>query len=184
MTTIYVIRHAEKPDGTTRGVNEEGLRDPSSLTPRGWQRAGALATFFGSETGLPSPDRIYVSAPAKERIAPHVKIGSASLRPLETVTPLAAKLKKLPNKTYGKGDEPNLVKAIMKNDGTVLVCWQHEAIPKIAGLIIGSGTKIPEWPGDRFDVVWCFSRPHPRTPWTFKQVCQCLLAGDKRDAIT
>jgi hypothetical protein len=44
---IMVIRHAEKPDdsGTVFGVTTEGLQDPEELTVRGWQRAGALATF-------------------------------------------------------------------------------------------------------------------------------------------
>ena len=43
-----VIRHAEKPDdaGNVLGITIEGHRDPQELTVRGWQRAGALATFF------------------------------------------------------------------------------------------------------------------------------------------
>jgi hypothetical protein len=45
---IMVIRHAEKPDdaGTVFGVTIEGHQDPEELAVRGWQRAGALATFF------------------------------------------------------------------------------------------------------------------------------------------
>ena len=45
---IMIIRHAEKPDdaGTVFGVTIEGHQDPEELTVRGWQRAGALATFF------------------------------------------------------------------------------------------------------------------------------------------
>jgi len=35
MSTIYVMRHAEKPDGTAQGVNEQGGVDAESLTPRG-----------------------------------------------------------------------------------------------------------------------------------------------------
>jgi hypothetical protein len=35
-----------------------------SLIPRGWQRAGALASFFAS-AAVPAPDQIYVSAPGK-----------------------------------------------------------------------------------------------------------------------
>jgi hypothetical protein len=38
--------------------------------------------------------------------------------------------------------------------GVVLIAWQHEAIPEMAGLIIGGSTGIPSpWPGDRFDLV-------------------------------
>ena len=45
---IMVIRHAEKPDdaGTVFGVTAGGQQDPEELTVRGWQRAGALVTFF------------------------------------------------------------------------------------------------------------------------------------------
>jgi broad specificity phosphatase PhoE len=44
---IMFIRHAEKPvDGGDDGVTPKGHADPESLTPRGWQRAGALARFF------------------------------------------------------------------------------------------------------------------------------------------
>ena len=45
---IMVIRHAEKPDdaGTIFGITIEGHQDSEELSVRGWQRAGALATFF------------------------------------------------------------------------------------------------------------------------------------------
>jgi hypothetical protein len=50
---IMVIRHAEKPDeaGTTFGVSVEGNQDPEALIVRGWQRAGALTTFFAPPDG-------------------------------------------------------------------------------------------------------------------------------------
>ena len=48
---IMVIRHAEKPDDadTVSGVTLEGHQNPEELTARGWQRAGALATFFAPQ---------------------------------------------------------------------------------------------------------------------------------------
>jgi len=178
MSTIFIIRHAEKPNGQ-QGVTAEGANDPESLTPQGWQRAGALAVFFGSSDGLPAPSNIYASATGKQKIAPHQKIGSNSSRPIETVTPLASKLSIVPNQTFALGDEANLVNEIVKLDGTVLVCWQHEAIPQIATLIVGDGQQIPDpWPSGRFDVVWRFTRSQKEDPWVFSQVCQRLLAGD------
>ena len=183
--TIFLIRHAEKPEGQIQGVNEQGSNDPESIIPRGWQRAGALAAFFVSKDGLPAPDQIYVSAAGKEKVAPHVKVGTRSTRPLETVTPLAAKLNLVPDETFTKGDEAALVDAIVKLEGTTLVCWQHESIPQIAQLIMGTQVGIPEtWPGDRFDVVWIFSCPEAGQPWTFGQACQRLLAGDGSDPIS
>jgi len=179
MTTILLIRHAEKPDGQYQGVNELGVNDPESLIPRGWQRAGALAVFFTAQNGLPIPEQIYASAPDKQKIAPHVKTGSKSNRPLETVTPLAAKLNTAPIQTFSKGDEADLVDVIAKLNGTTLVCWEHELIPQIAKLIMGSGAGIPDpWPGDRFDVVWTFTRADAGNPWAFGQLCQRLMAGD------
>ena len=57
-------------EGPDLGIDETGGQDPESLTPRGWQRAGALAVFFGSKAGLPAPDRIYAAAAGKEKVAP------------------------------------------------------------------------------------------------------------------
>jgi broad specificity phosphatase PhoE len=179
MSAIFIIRHAERPDGSYQGINELGANDPESLIPRGWQRAGALAVFFGSKDGLPAPDQIYAAASGKKKVAPRVKVGSKSNRPIETVTPLASKLKKVPTETYTTGDEASLVDEIVKPDGVTLVCWEHEAIPEIAKLIMGKAAGIPDpWPGARFDVVWCFTRAGASKPWSFDQVCQRLLAGD------
>ena len=176
--TIFLIRHAEKPDDEHQGVNEFGVSDPESLTTRGWQRAGALAVFLAGANGSLTPDQIYASSPDKEKVAPHVKTGSKSSRPLETVTALAEKLNKIPNQAFGKGGEQNLVDAIAKLEGTTLICWQHEAIPLIAELIMGSNDGIPDpWPADRFDVIWSFTKADAGAPWAFKQVCQRFLSG-------
>jgi broad specificity phosphatase PhoE len=179
MATIYVIRHAEKPDGPNQGVDETGAVDDESLIVAGWQRAGALAVFFGSPKGLPVPDRVYAAAATDKRDTPAGKIGSKSKRPTETVTPLAAKLKQTVNGTYTEGQEADLVKEVTALHGTTLVCWQHQAIPKIATLILGTTKGVPDpWPSDRFDVVWRFTSSDHRDKWKFDQVCQEVLAGD------
>jgi hypothetical protein len=171
-----VIRHAEKPDDNDSGIDVTGAEDKESLIVQGWQRAGALAVFFGSPKGLPVPDQIYASDPKKDK-TPAGKLGSKSKRPLETVTPLAAKLGKGVNVKFAKGEEPDLVAEITTLQGITLVAWQHEAIPEIAKAIVGNGTPIPDpWPGSRFDVVWCFTGSAGQ--WQFSQVCQLVLAGD------
>jgi hypothetical protein len=60
-TTVLLVQHAEKPLGDLPpfGVTEQGVVDTESLTPRGWQRAGALVGFLGTEldpgsSGLPA----------------------------------------------------------------------------------------------------------------------------------
>jgi hypothetical protein len=69
--------------------------------------------------------------------------------------------------------------------GTTLVCWQHEVIPKIATLILGSAKGVRDpWPSGRFDVVWRFTSSHHGKKWKFDQVCQQVLAGDSSKPIS
>src|SRR5690242_9682793 len=132
-TTIMLIRHAEKPPAERRspfGVTLEGAQDRRSLTVQGWLRAGGLAALFGAghapPAGLPRPGAIYASSPA-----------GPSRRPFETVIPLAAKLRLTLNASFSKGDEESLAAHVLKQAGHVLICWQHEQIPIIAGYLIG-----------------------------------------------
>lgn len=178
--TILVIRHAEKPVDSSApyGVDEDGERSDGSLTVRGWTRAGALVELFAPgggqqvRAGLVRPTTVYASKPN----------GDKSQRPSQTVTPLAARLGVPLHTPYAKGQEQALVAAITGLRGATVVSWQHEEIPAIAtGL--GAVTPAPpaQWPDDRFDVVWVFTR----TPggWAFSQVPQLLLAGDRKDVI-
>jgi hypothetical protein len=120
MRTILLIRHAEKPAGKRRAVNKTGARDIEALTVPGWQRAGALAVFFGSKKGLAAPDRIYASASGKTKVAPKVKVGSDSERPALTVSPLAAKLRLKIIRKFTKGQEAGLAAEITKQKGITL----------------------------------------------------------------
>jgi hypothetical protein len=184
VNTIFLIRHAEKPAGDIQAVDENGTHDSEALTVRGWQRAGALAVFFSSKSGLLAPDRIYASAPGKTKVAPKLKFGSDSERPTTTVLPLAAKLHLDVIKKFTKGQEAGLAAEIAQQQGITLVCWQHEAIPAIAKGILGTSTGVPDpWPPDRFDVVWRFVRSGASGQWTFDQVCQNLLSGDQSSKI-
>jgi len=116
------------------------------------------------------------------------KVGSKSKRPLEAITPLAKRLGLAPNLSFDAGQEKELVANVLAQSGTVLISWQHEKIPKIAGHIVGANPPVPpypaSWPGNRFDVVWVFTPP-PTTsaPWGFVQVPQQLLAGDQDTVI-
>jgi broad specificity phosphatase PhoE len=179
MSTILIIRHAEKPEGAIQGVTLGGATDKESLTVRGWQRAGALASFFGSSDDRPLPEMIYASGAEKHRRGDDSKVGSKSERPGQTVSVLAAKLKLSVVDTFSKGQEPELVAEVSTRNDTTLICWQHEDIPKIASLILGTSKGFPSsWPDDRFDVMWRFARQGAGQAWTFTQVCQNLLSGD------
>jgi hypothetical protein len=177
-TKIMMIRHAEKPadDGSIDGVTMAGAKDPEELTVRGWQRAAALIRLFAPIDGhfadprLATPDFIFAS-----KVAHH----SPSYRPQHTVTPLADFLHKSLVLTRAKGEESALVADAISSNGSVLISWEHEAIPGMGNIILGNSTTCPQkWPGSRFDLVWVFDRTSPTAAWTFGQVAQMLLPGD------
>ena len=175
---ILLIRHAEKPalDGSDVGVNEFGQSDARDLSVRGWQRAGALVRFFDPPRGQPHapglalPEAIF--APAA--IEPH-----DSVRPQHTVAPLARSLDLEVHAGFEKTQVEDLAREVMAQPGrTVLICWEHKVMPALAGLLTGgAGNLPPEWPADRFDLVWVFDRLTARS-FGFSQVPQFLLARD------
>jgi broad specificity phosphatase PhoE len=187
MATILIIRHAEKPNGDL-GVTAGGEQDTKSLTPRGWQRAGAWAEMFvpslGQVSALPTPTAIFASAPASHAEIHTGEGGSRSRRPLETVNLLALKLGVEVNQTFKRGQEANLGSAISQMNEVVLVCWQHEDIAAIARAIAPAMRGIPVgWPDDRFNVMFRFDKLDSSSPWSFAQVVPIMLDGDKPDRI-
>ncbi len=65
--TISIIRHAEKQlgDAPPQGISIDGTADPELLTPRGWQRAGALISLFVARPGV---ERTAANAVATVRV--------------------------------------------------------------------------------------------------------------------
>ena len=180
---IMIIRHAEKPsdDGLIAGVSQEGSPDPEELIVRGWQRSGALVRFFKPIAGsfsnavLATPDVIFASGVGKH---------SSSLRPQHTVLALAEFLGKQIDLSHAKGEENALIADAIARPGTVLIAWEHEAIPAIANQIAGASMIYPQkWPGERFDLVWVFDRSPGAENWTFTQVPQMLLPADVSNLI-
>jgi hypothetical protein len=178
---IMIIRHAEKPDdaGRISGVSVEGNQDQEELIVRGWQRAGALVTFFAPPDGhfrdqrIETPVTIFAT-----RVAHHSK----SLRPQHTVAPLAELIGQDRLRVdFSEGEEQQLVAAAVAVDGVVLISWHHEAIPAIKDAILGDHSAPRKWDKDRFDLVWVFTQT--ATGWRFDQIPQLLLAGDKPDPI-
>jgi len=183
VSKIMIIRHAEKPsdDGLIAGVSQDGTPESKELIARGWQRSGALVRFFAPTAGsfshalLATPDVIFASGVAKH---------SDSLRPQHTVLALAEFLGQQIDLSHAKGEENALVADAIARRGNVLISWEHEAIPAIAGQIAGNSMIYPQkWPSERFDLVWVFDRGLGATNWTFTQVPQMLLPGDVSDPI-
>jgi hypothetical protein len=161
-----LIRHAEKPDGTVRGVDPGGGRDAGSLIPRGWQRAGALCRLFSDPpNSIAKPTAIYTVQP---------KTFGGSSRPSQTVSALAAKIG-VRLKSVGLNATEDLVRKIMEETGDVLVCWEHKRIPKIAAAIL-EHEEVPKWSGSRFDMIWILRRS--KRLYKLEIVPQMLLHGD------
>jgi broad specificity phosphatase PhoE len=181
---VMIIRHAEKPADTPppAGVNIDGVPDDQSLIPQGWQRAGALAVLFDPFAGalqspqLRTPQYLFAAGTGHH---------SHSLRPQQTLTPLADRLNLAINATFLKDDWQPMVAAALQTPDVVLICWEHKNIPSIAGQIpVLPGTSIPQqWPGGRFDVIWLFTLQPASNAYQFSQVPQNLLAGDQNTPI-
>ena len=174
---IMLLRHAEKPDGKglVIGVTQDGFQNDEGLTIRGWERAGALAAWFSAPPSpLQRPAVIFASGQIKKDNS-----GSRSLRPIQTVTPLAEKLALPIDTRFTKGEEAELAKALSGMTGRILVSWQHENIPAIVkGLTGGTPAGFDNWPDKHFDMVWVAQRPSPSGQWTLTKVFQNLLPGD------
>jgi len=176
---IMVIRHAEKPTGEPgdeTGVMPDGTSNKEALTATGWKRAQALVGLFNPVGGqfkspeLARPLHLFASVPSSV---------DESLRPVQTVTPLSQALGLNIDQSFGKDDEKDLVQAAKSAGGVVLIAWQHERIPKIAGHILGEDRQYPaKWDSARFDLVWVFDRQGTADSWSFAQVPQLLLPGD------
>ena len=154
----------------------DGNQNAESLIPRGWQRAGALSEFFASANGsrIAVPQYIYASGVGKH---------SSSLRPQETITPLAEKLTIRIDTKFLKGQESDVANDAMNRSGIVLISWEHQNIHLIANQILGNTTTSPQnWPGDRFDLVWVFDIQSGS--YKFDQVPQQLLSGDRNTIIS
>ena len=182
-TKIMVMRHAEKPakDGLPQGVTLEGERNSESLQTRGWQRAGALANLFAPTNGdlqnaaLAKPQFLYASKPLRRK---------GSLRPFQTILPLAEKVAIPINMHYERSDIEGVLEEIFSCRGVVLMCWQREYIPQIAVQILGTDKGVPQlWPEDRFDMIWVFDLDPRSNGYKFRQIPQRLLKGDSATRI-
>lgn len=169
-----LIRHGEKPvDPPPYGVTDEGEQSMHSLLVRGWQRAGALVSFFAVPThpAIATPDVVYAANPTNN--AAGDLDDAKSIRSQETVTPLVARLSCPFYHEISVGDESALIAQLREESGAVLVAWEHKHIPSIASGFIDDA---PSW-GDAFDVVWVLDRKTDDS-YALTIVNQNLLAGD------
>ena len=159
---IVIIRHGEKPP-VGNELNDQGFQR-ANLLP-GWVAHNSTINAYGS------PVAIYAMAPSS---------ANGSVRPIQTVTPLADRLGLSLITSFTKDELGPLTQQILNTtayDGrTVLICWEHKVIPTMAqgfGLTQGPGN----WPGAVFDVAWVL-RSTANGSMGLQFIAENLLAGD------
>jgi hypothetical protein len=175
---VMIIRHGEKPSGSTPGVDARGNPDARSLTEVGWNRARRLVDLLNPadgrlRAGLARPTAIYAAG---------ANNSGEGTRTRETVTPLGHKLGLPLDTSFGKGDEKALVNRVISQAGPTLIAWQHGEIPLIAKSF-PSVTPTPpsQWPDNRFDVIWTFTKAPDG--WHFAQLPELVLPQDQAGVI-
>jgi hypothetical protein len=158
---VIIIRHAEKEDG-------------NELSQKGRERAAALVPYFLGRPEIvayKTPVAIYAQGQKKEE---------SSLRPVQTVKPLAEALKlKLIDK-YTRDEFKKMVDEVLSSpdyDGkTVVICWEHKVIPMMAKAF-GAESVPEEWHGKHFDRTWVIALKGQDKP-SLKVLPQMLMYGD------
>jgi hypothetical protein len=144
---IYLMRHAEKPEGDKKDPN---------LTPVGYKRAQALPSLFvpqpnpaqpGTVTRprLLHPDAVFATAESKH-----------SNRPYETVTPLAKALHEPINNRYEDDDYASLAKEVLGGkyaNEVLVIAWHHGQIPHLAQALGVTGAP-KKWDDACFNQIW------------------------------
>jgi broad specificity phosphatase PhoE len=178
---IYIIRHGEKPIDESKppfGVDIDGNRNPSSLSPKGWERAGALTALFSPavapKLGLRSPTALYATAYGDAAVT---KIH----RPYQTLLGLSKRLGLPIQSPVLLGQEAAFADAVLSSGAeVVLISYEHHRIPALLhGFPTTDGSAIPPaWPDDRYDVIWTLTLDPVAGHYVFGQVPQQLLDGD------
>ena len=160
---IILLRHAEKPE------SEADIH----LSERGRQRAAALADWAmhspAWETNCP-PAAVFACKPTAN---------APSLRSIETITPLAARLQ-LPVQTpFSAKKFAALARQILDdpalNGKTAVICWTRDELPKLAESFgVAPGSVVCK--SKSFDRLWVVTFQDARAVAT--NLPQKLLPGD------
>jgi broad specificity phosphatase PhoE len=138
---IILMRHAEKPDDPTN----------PKLSPQGRMRAQQLATYIPKT--FKHIDFLFAAAPSKH-----------SVRPIETIKPLAQAIGAPINKDIADQDYPVLAHHLLthqKYDGSLVVaCWHHGHLPDLAEALGASSEAVGgRWDDAVFNLIWQLDYP-------------------------
>lgn len=163
--TVLIVRHAEKP-----------ALGPQ-LNARGEVRAAAYADYFTSlqlEGEALTPQRLIATADSAQ-----------SIRPRQTLIPLAQRLQLPIEQPFANNDVDKLVSLLRKDNQakTVLIAWHHGHINKLIGAFGGNGPALigqPKWPVDVYDwlIVLRFDDKGQLVESRSEKVQEQLMPGD------
>ncbi|KAH1497074.1 hypothetical protein LV164_000555 [Aspergillus fumigatus] len=138
--TLYIIRHGEKSsDPKDSGLNADGFR-----------QAQCLRDVFGVNSTY---DIGYIVAPRPNRYGLH-------RRSFETILPLAIDL----GLAVDLSCKRNQVKCVanlvdkFQGPGNILISWRHGKMKEIVEEL--GSDHVPEYPEDRFDLIWTLPFPY------------------------
>lgn len=161
---VLLIRHAEKPPEEDGSIH---------LSAGGKKRAAALHELFEASderrTPFPVPDYVFAARESKR-----------SNRCVETVAPLAKRLKLPVNSSFHNEDFGRLAQHLFRDPKyagkTVLICWHHGTAPRFARKL--NAADAPEsWKKAAFDRVWEITYDEAGKA-TFRDRPQRLMAED------
>lgn len=162
---IILLRHAEKPDDESH----------DHLTERGHERARALVGLFTN-----TPARTTNGLPVALYV-PRVSRNRTSVRPYETLEPLAKHLKLQVFSPYQAKEYEELAAMILKNPDyrgrTVVICWVQDFLPELAQAFGVKGKKT-SWKASDFDRLWLITFRDGKA--VLANLPQRLLPGDSR----
>lgn len=107
---VVIIRHGEKP--------ENGDNLSCQGENRALQLPAVLYCMFGS------PDYTYVPSLGLDDATKHARM-------FQTVSPFAIQYNLTINSKYGEKKVADVAKSVQKKTGTVLLVWEHSAIPEL-----------------------------------------------------
>ena len=147
---VVIIRHGEKPDTNSGGGD--------NLSCQGQNRALQLPAVLIKKIG--KPDYTYVPALKLDKNTAHSRM-------FQTVTPFAVKYDLTINSKYDESELNNAAKSVLKKSGTVLMVWEHSAIPDLATALCVDNP--PKWKGADFDSIWILTYASGKAELTVDQ---------------
>jgi hypothetical protein len=135
---IIIIRHGENP---VKGDN---------LSCQGLNRSLQLPAVLNSKFGI--PNYTYVPALSHDAATKHARM-------FQTIIPMSVKYDLKINSKFDEKDSTNLAAEIRSKNGTILLVWDHKAIPSIVRAL-GVPNFFLKWRDDDYDSIWIIDLVH------------------------